>query len=61
MMRLIFTLLRMRRLMRLYRMFAGGGRNRSRRQHQPRGSGSQNKPHQGTPGTRNRDPDDHQP
>ncbi|WP_019592875.1 MULTISPECIES: hypothetical protein [unclassified Thioalkalivibrio] len=61
MMRLIFTLLRMRRLMRLYRMFAGGGgNNRSRRQHQPRESGSRDKPHQSAPGTPNRDPDDHQ-
>ncbi|WP_018935860.1 hypothetical protein [Thioalkalivibrio sp. ALJ24] len=58
MMRLIFTLLRMRRLMRLYRMFAGGGRNNRSRQHPRRESDSRGASQQNTPGTRNRDPDD---
>ena len=71
MMRLLFTLLRMRRLMRLYRMFTGGGRggvsphgrgglNRPQR-HRNQGPAPLDEPPQATPGARNRNPDDHQP
>lgn len=75
MMRLLFTLLRMRRLMRLYRMFTGGGRGnvnphgrggrhrpqRHRTQHRTPGPDSLDEPPRPTPDARSRNPDDHQP
>ena len=75
MMRLLFTLLRMRRLMRLYRMFTGGGRGnvtpygqgaRHRPQgrqapHRTREPDSPDEPPRASQDAHNRTPDDHQP
>ena len=75
MMRLLFTLLRMRRLMRLYRMFTGGGRGslnphgqsaRHRPQgrqapHRTREPDSPDGPPRAPQDARSRNPDDHQP
>lgn len=69
MMRLLFTLMRMRRLTRLYRMFTGGGRGgfnphgrgRRNRPHRAQGPAPLDEPPRATPDARNRNPDDHQP